>query len=133
MFSTPYDYNSIMHYSSKAFAKDRKKETLIPLQSALHMGQREGTINIKNKLYNKINNLGMSVGDILRLNRMYKCGDAHTKGLLPPQPKKEENLPKQGENQPKEVKTEEKIKTNSTEIKEKPKTIFGILIFRSSG
>lgn len=44
MFSTPYDYNSIMHYSPKAFAKDRTKLTLIPLRTAtsIHMGQREG-------------------------------------------------------------------------------------------
>lgn len=45
MFSTPYDYNSILHYSSKAFAKDKSKPTLIPLQKALHMGQREGNFN----------------------------------------------------------------------------------------
>ena len=42
MFSTPYDYNSILHYSTKAFAVDKSKDTIIPLQSAPDMGQRKG-------------------------------------------------------------------------------------------
>jgi len=42
MFSTLYDYNSIMHYSPKAFAIDRSQNTIIPMQSAPDMGQRKG-------------------------------------------------------------------------------------------
>lgn len=78
------------------------------------------------------NNLGMSVGDILRLNRMYKCGDAHTKNLLPQQPKQLENQANQQESQPKKAEPEEKINSNGTVSEKKPKTIFGVLIFRSS-
>ena len=42
MYSTPYDYDSIMHYGSKAFAVDRSIPTIIPKQSVQNMGQRKG-------------------------------------------------------------------------------------------
>lgn len=42
MFSTPYDYGSIMHYSPTAFAIDRTVPTLVPILPAHNMGQREG-------------------------------------------------------------------------------------------
>jgi hypothetical protein len=42
MFSTPYDYNSILHYSPTAFAIDKSVNTIIPMQYAPYMGQRKG-------------------------------------------------------------------------------------------
>lgn len=42
MFSTPYDYNSILHYSTKAFAVNRSQDTIMPLHPAPNMGQRKG-------------------------------------------------------------------------------------------
>jgi hypothetical protein len=46
MFSTPYDYSSIMHYSPVAFAVDKSIPTLLPLypDTAQNMGQREGKL-----------------------------------------------------------------------------------------
>lgn len=41
MFDTEYDYRSIMHYSSKAFAINRKVRTIIPFEKVVEMGQRE--------------------------------------------------------------------------------------------
>jgi Astacin (Peptidase family M12A) len=58
MFKTPYDYGSIMHYSRAAFALDKSKPTIIPLEDAPTMGQRSGKWTIlslikleKNKIY----------------------------------------------------------------------------------
>lgn len=48
MFSTPYDYDSIMHYSQRAFAKDRTMPTIIPLRPARNMGQRDGKLLFHN-------------------------------------------------------------------------------------
>ena len=42
MFSTKYDYDSITHYSSVAFAKDKKKPTITAKKPAPNMGQRKG-------------------------------------------------------------------------------------------
>jgi len=87
MYGTKYDYNSIMHYSSKAFAIDKSEPTIIPLQPAPFMGQRVGKwmmmCNIMLDLLITFRSLfrhlhvwcsAMSEGDVIRLNRMYKCG-----------------------------------------------------------
>jgi Astacin (Peptidase family M12A) len=42
MFKTPYDFTSIMHYSRGAFALDKTKPTIEPLEDAPVMGQRKG-------------------------------------------------------------------------------------------
>lgn len=42
MFSTEYDYDSITHYSSIAFAKNKSIPTIIAKKSAPNMGQRKG-------------------------------------------------------------------------------------------
>ncbi|XP_045760987.1 zinc metalloproteinase nas-4-like isoform X2 [Maniola jurtina] len=53
-FGIPYDYGSVMHYSSVAFTKNGNK-TIIPLQENVEVGQRKG----------------LSEKDILKLNKMY--------------------------------------------------------------
>ena len=81
MFNTNYDTGSIMHFPSTAFAKNTSIPTIIPLDplNAKNMGQKESKsikMSIKNqtKLLNQILSfLEMSEGDILRLNRKYKC------------------------------------------------------------
>ncbi|EDW64333.1 seminal metalloprotease 1 [Drosophila virilis] len=57
-FDAPYDYGSILHYSSKAFSKNGE-ETIIALDpdGQSQMGQR----------------LALSFADVSRLNTMYKC------------------------------------------------------------
>lgn len=42
MFETEYDYDSILHYSAVAFAKDKKKPTITAKKPAPNMGQRKG-------------------------------------------------------------------------------------------
>lgn len=42
MFETEYDYDSITHYSTNAFAKDKSKPTIIAKKAAPNMGQRKG-------------------------------------------------------------------------------------------
>lgn len=45
MFKTEYDYDSITHYSSNAFAKDKKLQTITAKKPAPNMGQRKGKKN----------------------------------------------------------------------------------------
>lgn len=42
MFETEYDYDSILHYSAIAFAKDKRKPTITAKNPAPNMGQRKG-------------------------------------------------------------------------------------------
>ena len=42
MFKTEYDYDSITHYSSVAFAKDKSLPTITAKKPAPNMGQRKG-------------------------------------------------------------------------------------------
>lgn len=47
MFGTNFDYDSILHYSEKAFAIDKSKPTLVPIykDKAQNMGQRIGNFS----------------------------------------------------------------------------------------
>ncbi|XP_070704941.1 low choriolytic enzyme-like isoform X2 [Pempheris klunzingeri] len=57
--NTIYDYTSVMHYGRTAFGKFGQ-ETIIPIPDpSVPIGQRDG----------------LSVTDILRINRLYKCHD----------------------------------------------------------
>ncbi|KAM7352145.1 seminal metalloprotease 1-like [Cochliomyia hominivorax] len=51
-----YDYDSVMHYSAKAFTKNGK-DTIVPLDPDAKIGQR----------------IGLSLKDILKINLMYNC------------------------------------------------------------
>lgn len=50
MLGTDYDYNSLMHYSKIAFAKDKNFPTIVPKDAvkAKDMGQRRGKLNFLN-------------------------------------------------------------------------------------
>lgn len=52
----PYDYASVMHYGATAFSKNGLP-TIIPRVPFVEIGQR----------------IGLSEGDIARINVMYKC------------------------------------------------------------
>lgn len=55
---TPYDYSSIMHYGRTAFSIQYRKDSITPIPDpTVQIGQRQG----------------MSVMDILRINRLYGC------------------------------------------------------------
>lgn len=54
-YSLGYDYESIMHYSSKAFSKNGK-DTIVAKKNITKLGQREG----------------FTEKDVLKLNRMYE-------------------------------------------------------------
>ncbi|XP_051549170.1 hatching enzyme 1.2-like [Myxocyprinus asiaticus] len=56
--NTPYDYGSIMHYGSTAFATQAGVETITPIPDArVQIGQRQDLSNT----------------DILRINKLYGC------------------------------------------------------------
>ncbi|XP_018333708.1 zinc metalloproteinase nas-7-like [Agrilus planipennis] len=55
-YGIPYDYNSVMHYSRKAFSKNGL-DTIIPLVKGSNIGQREG----------------FSKSDIEKVKTMYTC------------------------------------------------------------
>lgn len=50
MFDTQYDYRSIMHYTSTAFAIDRKVRTVVPFERITDMGQRESKFIFRIKM-----------------------------------------------------------------------------------
>ena len=52
----PYDYDSVMHYSTTHFTSNRK-ETITPKMRSSNIGQREG----------------ISAGDKLQVRLMYQC------------------------------------------------------------
>ncbi|XP_021948166.1 zinc metalloproteinase nas-14 [Folsomia candida] len=54
-----YDYNSIMHYGTNFFSKNRKNPTLVPKEKGAKIGQR----------------ITLSQLDCLKLNSMYGCLD----------------------------------------------------------
>ncbi|KAG8309061.1 hypothetical protein J6590_095015 [Homalodisca vitripennis] len=55
-FGVPYDYSSIMHYSSHAFSRNMQP-TITPLKAGVQIGQR----------------FSLSPGDVAKLNIMYGC------------------------------------------------------------
>ncbi|KAG8288533.1 hypothetical protein J6590_016657 [Homalodisca vitripennis] len=59
-YGVPYDYGSIMHYSSHAFSRNGKP-TITPLQTGASIGQR----------------FGLSDADTKKLNVMYGCDGRH--------------------------------------------------------
>lgn len=66
-FGTSYDPESVMHYSATAFTKNGK-ETIVPKDSRYSekMGQR----------------VGVSPGDVQRINNMYKCQTKNVNSIL---------------------------------------------------
>ncbi|XP_033220828.1 seminal metalloprotease 1-like [Belonocnema kinseyi] len=56
-YGLPYDYDSIMHYSMTAFAKNKSKPSIIPLKQTTPIGQRDH----------------LSLSDIKKLLITYKC------------------------------------------------------------
>ncbi|XP_049818579.1 hatching enzyme 1.2 isoform X2 [Aethina tumida] len=58
-YSFEYDYDSIMHYGTGFFSKEKGKPTITPKMPGGKIGQRKG----------------MSKGDCLKVNDLYKCFD----------------------------------------------------------
>ncbi|KAF5303834.1 hypothetical protein FQR65_LT08091 [Abscondita terminalis] len=55
-FGEPYDYNSVMHYSRKAFSANGN-DTIVPLDPNAVIGQRDG----------------LSASDTIKIQKMYNC------------------------------------------------------------
>ena len=54
----PYDYDSVMHYSRRAFSKDRRSlDTIVPKDPNARIGQRDG----------------LSKVDVQQLKSLYEC------------------------------------------------------------
>lgn len=66
----PYDYNSIMHYSSTAFSKGRGLYTIIGTDGRKNLGQR----------------YGLSPKDVLQANKLYCGSSPRPPTTRPPQP-----------------------------------------------
>jgi len=62
----PYDYKSVMHYGSRAFARPGAGFTIVGTDGRTDLGQR----------------FGLAASDALQLNKMY-CGNT---GPRPPRP-----------------------------------------------
>jgi hypothetical protein len=128
MFGTQYDYGSIMHYSRKAFAIDKRYDTIEPLKRARNMGQRNGEALsgiLQLIIFRLPSDLcvcaiaGMTEGDIIRLNRMYKC-----------------KMPTATEHESSPSETGVESSNNAERDKQQqqqPKTLFGMLIFKIVG
>lgn len=67
-FGEPYDYDSIMHYSSKAFSRDALDENITTIEPISNTADRKATI--MNGLGRKAN---LSETDIRKIKKMYKC------------------------------------------------------------
>ena len=61
-FTTPYDYESIMHYASYAFSKNTQS-TITPLKPGIHLVPS----------YSKTDEQTLSMFDILAIRNRYKC------------------------------------------------------------
>lgn len=61
-YGEAYDYGSIMHYPWKAFAIDRRYDTIIPIQP----------------LNGKQPYVKLSDSDVAQTRKMYKCGGKYT-------------------------------------------------------
>ena len=56
-FGKPYDYDSVMHYSKYAFAKNRNIPTIVPTYKKAVIGQR----------------FGLSLQDRKEIDQLYRC------------------------------------------------------------
>ncbi|CAG5018557.1 unnamed protein product [Parnassius apollo] len=85
-FGVGYDYDSVLHYSKKAFSANGQ-DTLVPKQSGAYIGQR----------------VGLSHKDTQKLNKMYCATDSnnndignHVPQRIPNKKKKNKNKPFEG-------------------------------------
>ncbi|CAG7732456.1 unnamed protein product, partial [Allacma fusca] len=69
-YGVPYDYKSIMHYHSNAFAKDRNEYTVY---SKKPEGDDAHSRNERRKITERLGHGGLSESDIKQIRRMHGC------------------------------------------------------------
>ncbi|GFS59197.1 zinc metalloproteinase nas-13 [Trichonephila inaurata madagascariensis] len=93
-----YDYNSVMHYGSFSFAKDRSIPSITPLQENITIGQRDG----------------FSQFDLEKIHHLYYCKMKNTTEAAETLPTHSENTTTVTQELPK---TDEPTSTENTIIK----------------